>query len=97
MWKDIIKSEEVIDLIKEARRLVAIEVNTNQMQAYKDIYAEYIKTKKNFIAKEVLTKHSFKKISKNQKGKNLSNLKLHDKLYYSKIKNIDNFKASVYD
>ena len=64
---------------------------------YLDIYAEYIKTKKNVIAKEVLTKHSFKKISKNKKEKVLSNIKLQDELYYSKIKNIDNFKATVYD
>tara|TARA_Y100000310_G_scaffold70933_1_gene66718 strand:- start:276 stop:512 length:237 start_codon:yes stop_codon:yes gene_type:complete len=40
MWKDIIKSEEVINLIKEARRLVAIEVNKTQIQEYKDIYAD---------------------------------------------------------
>ena len=105
----IIKSEEAYMLNEEPDMVYMINmhvilylndgrivnITSDQGRYNKVSYDCYFE--KNVIAKEVLTKHRFKKISKNQKGKILSNLKLHDELYYSKIKNIDNFKASVYD
>ena len=40
MWKDIIKSDEIIELIRKTRQEVAKSINKTQIQQYKDIYVE---------------------------------------------------------
>jgi len=40
MWQDIIKSDEIIELIRKTRQEVAKAINKTQIQEYKDIYVE---------------------------------------------------------
>ena len=40
MWQDIIKSDEIIELIRKTRQEVAKAINKTQIHEYKDIYVE---------------------------------------------------------
>ena len=73
-------------MLKELKRK-AIELK------YEDIFAEFIQNKKNILVKSFLPNHNFKKI------KNIPNLKKTNNItqYYSKLADIDDIKADVYD
>lgn len=61
-------------------------------KGYKNIYAEYIPSKKNIVSKKILTEHKFKKIG----PKKLPNVKLKGDLYFTKINKINNKIAEIY-
>ena len=63
---------------------------------FEDVYAEYIKTDRNIICSNYLSKHNFNLIKKNKEVKNLTNTKIKSKIYYSKLNNIKTIKANVY-
>ena len=73
-------------MLKELKRK-AIELK------YEDIFAEFIQNKKNILVKSFLPNHNFKKIKKIPNLKKTNNITQ----YYSKLADIDDIKADVYD
>ncbi len=62
---------------------------------FKEIYAEYIPTKKNQVASKLLENHNFKKSNDKSLFK-LKKFKLNGNLFHNKIKNLNTDRAKVY-
>ncbi len=62
---------------------------------FKEIYAEYIPSKKNQVAGKLLENHNFKKTNDKSLFK-LKKIKLKGNLFYNKIKNLNTDRAKVY-